>query len=166
MRHQGEEKDSESMIIKDSIFRQQEYIVESSNREQGSGRNEWAGITRASVLSDDDDESSDPANTITGRVMLYAEDSLMQWNMCCVDEGRYLEDDNSDIEVNSIIGKSATFPSPSTEHKKSKNKDVLKIIDKESVEVSLDGASQSRTTKPKEIFYQEEVRDSVDDVTH
>jgi len=164
MRHHGEEKDSENMIIKDSIFRQQEYMVESSNREERNRRNEWGGITRASVLSDDNNETLNPAKSITGRVLLYAEDSLMQY-MCCSDEGRYLEDDNSDIEVNSTINKSATFPLHPSEHK-SNNKDVLKIIDKESVEVSLDRASQSWfSAKPKEIIYQEEVRDSVDDTT-
>lgn len=156
MRHHVEASNDERP---NSIFRQQESMAESKHTDRPG----WASIARASVFSDDDDDWTNPAKTITGKVMLYAEDSLMQLNMCCSGEAHLLED--GDMDVSGLVTKSQNLSLHHTEAQKKNNSEVMKIIDKESVEVTLDNCPLSRSSAAgsKEIFYQEEVREAIDD---
>lgn len=160
MRHHSETSTNGNMLSSNSIFREQEQEAESKNTD----RLGWASITRASVFSDDDDDLTNPAKSFTGKVMLYAEDSLMQLNMCCSAESHLLED--GDVEVSGIVAKATNLSlHPIESQMKNNNSEVRKIIDKDSVEVALENnpSSQSSATAPNEVFYQEEVREAVDD---
>jgi len=165
MRHHEQAKDGDQMIKVDSIFRQQEYLVESNTTEERIQRNEWASITRASVLCDQNEEMASLGRNITRRAMLYAEDSLMQLRMFCSEDESLLED-VSDIEVDNLIFKSATFPLSPSEQPQTERPEVFKIIDKESVELTLDNTPSSNSSKAaaaKEVYYEEEIRQSFDD---
>lgn len=161
--HKKAKREEEEHIMVSSIFRNQEFSVESENAASVEWRGDWAALSRASALCEAKDGSSAPGRGIatnTSKVTLFSDDSLMPWRPGCSEEGSWA-DDESDIEVEHLVKSARFVSSPIIQRRPT---DIVKIIDTESVELTLDHSNSfAHPVKSKEVIYQEEVRESFDE---